>query len=397
MPGPEVEGGVPVIKVRNYSGRELRPNEVIHISHEIDAQYQRSRVRAGDILLAIRGSTGDIAIVPSSLDGANITQDTARIRLADGVDRDYVYYALKAPEAQEYIRLHTIGQAVKGINIRDVRQLPIYWPSAPERRQVAAKLRLWTQAITLTERLIAAKQQLRRGLMQQLLTGKRRFPGFSEPWREVRLGEVLREVSRPVRWDEDAQYRLVSVRRGSQGLFHRTTSFGRDIKTKDLYTIESGDFLMSKRQVSHGATALTTPEFHGANVSGSYSVLRTKGPESLDIEFFAWLAKLPRMVWKTYITSNGVHIEKLFFVVKDYLKQQVRIPLDIEEQRKIVARLKAQDRELTLLQSQLTALKTQKRGLMQQLLTGKIRVPLPPAGGMDPAAATDSPAVQVGG
>ena len=263
------------------------------------------------------------------------------------------------------------------INTTQVRQFPVLLPSLTEQRGIVKTVEVWDRAISLAERLIAAKLTLRKGLMQQLLTGKRRFPGFSEPWREVRLGEILHEVSRPVEWDDDAMYRLASVRRGSQGLFHRSTKQGREIKTKDLHTIHTDDFLISKRQVVHGATGLVTPSFDGAKVSGSYTILRARDPHMLDIEFFSWLAKLPRMVWKTYITSNGVHIEKLFFVVEDYLKQKIHLPRDVGEQRRVVELLSETDRELSLLRAQLTALKTQKRGLMQQLLTGKVRVRAP--------------------
>jgi len=149
---------------------------------------------------------------------------------------------------------------------------------------------------------------------------------------------------------------------------------GKDISTKKLHTIRTGDFLISKRQVVHGATGLTTAEFDGAKVSDSYSILRARDPDTLDIDFFTWLAKTPAMVRKTFVSSNGVHLEKLFFVVKDYLKHPIYIPTEVAEQRKIVGVLSMADREIELLQKQLAALKEQKKGLMQQLLTGKVRV-----------------------
>ena len=75
-----------------------------------------------------------------------------------------------------------------------------------------------------------------------------------------------------------------------------------------------------------------------------------------------------------YLASNGVHIEKLIFDFDDFAKEQVRIPSTVEEQAKIVDVLSACDREIELLQKQLDALKEQKRGLMQKLLTGEVRV-----------------------
>jgi type I restriction enzyme S subunit len=75
-----------------------------------------------------------------------------------------------------------------------------------------------------------------------------------------------------------------------------------------------------------------------------------------------------------YICSHGVHIEKMTFNLEDFLHEKITIPLAVEEQMKIVGVLSACDREIELLQKQLEALKEQKRGLMQKLLTGEVRV-----------------------
>ncbi len=85
MPGNDVLGGVPVIKVKNFVGGTIKEDELLHTSKEIDTEYQRSRLLPGDILLSIRGSVGEVCIVPNSLAGANITQDTASPEISHGV------------------------------------------------------------------------------------------------------------------------------------------------------------------------------------------------------------------------------------------------------------------------------------------------------------------------
>jgi type I restriction enzyme S subunit len=108
-PGEHVSDGVPVIKVKNIIGGEIIESDLLRTSLKIHNQYKRAEVNQGDLLLTIRGTTGRVAIVPPSLSGANITQDTARIRISSDDEPLYVFYALQSPDVQRQIDLNTIG------------------------------------------------------------------------------------------------------------------------------------------------------------------------------------------------------------------------------------------------------------------------------------------------
>jgi type I restriction enzyme S subunit len=127
-------------------------------------------------------------------------------------------------------------------------------------------------------------------------------------------------------------------------------------------------------QVVHGATAYVTPEFEGMHVSDSYIILRSRDEANIDTEFFAWLAKMPYMYHLAYLASHGVHIEKMTFKPKFYFKSKVKIPPTIEEQREIVSTLRTVENEIETLRDERKALQRQKKGVMQKLLKGKIRV-----------------------
>jgi type I restriction enzyme S subunit len=211
--------------------------------------------------------------------------------------------------------------------------------------------------------------------MQQLLTGKKRFKSSAgQQWKTYRLSDLLERVFRPVTLSGDDPLDLISIRRRAGGLFFRGSFTAKEFKTVDLNRIEAGDFLVSKRQVTHGALAMVRQPFDGMHVSNEYVIFRCKAPEKLHMPFFDWLARSPRMWHMAYLASNGVHIEKLIFDARDFLREKIALPPSLEEQREIVELLEGSDTEIRLLQEELKTLKEQKRGMMQRLLTGKLRV-----------------------
>lgn len=164
------------------------------------------------------------------------------------------------------------------------------------------------------------------------------------------------------------------MKRRSEGVVLREVLKGSDILTKKMNVAHSGDFLISKMQIVHGAAGLVSDEFDGFHVSESYISLISKDESKLNIHFFAWFAKQKLMYHKAYLCSYGVHIEKMTFNFKLFLKEKIRVPVSIEEQQKIAAILSSADQEISALQQKLDALKQEKKALMKQLLTGKRRV-----------------------
>lgn len=274
---------------------------------------------------------------------------------------------------QEWQRIMA-GSTHNTIYMPDFERLMILLPPRKEQESISNVLLGWDRAIETLESLIAAKSDRKRSLLQQLLTGRKRLPGFRGKWGDVKLGKLLKHVFRPVEWSPDETYKLISIRRRSGGLFRREPVLGSEYKTRDLHVIHEGDFLISKRQVSHGALAMVRPEFHGCHVSKEYTILENRDPKRLHMPFFDWLSRTRRLWWLAHVVSSGVALEKLIFAPKDFLKFSIKLPPSLEEQEEIVRLLDTCDRELALHRQKLEALREQKRGLMQKLLTGEVRV-----------------------
>jgi len=170
MPGPHVPDGVPVIKVKDIRGGRILEMGLRRTSKLIDAEYARSRLRTGDILFTIRGTVGRIAPVPESLAGANITQDTARLAVT-GCDPSFARYFLESETATRYVAANTLGNAVQGINLGELKKLlvPNFDP-AEQRELVNCILRHGALNDELNSELSSLKL-LKSGLMQDLLIG----------------------------------------------------------------------------------------------------------------------------------------------------------------------------------------------------------------------------------
>jgi type I restriction enzyme, S subunit len=138
MPGPDVPTGVPYIRVTDIQNGQVVTALVRRTTREIDQAYKRSKLKAGDLLLSIRGHVGRMAIVPPCLDGANITQDTARLATVDTLESHYLMGCLASRGMQHRMVRLTRGAAVQGINLGDVKELPIPVPPLPLQQKFAA-------------------------------------------------------------------------------------------------------------------------------------------------------------------------------------------------------------------------------------------------------------------
>ncbi|MBR6861566.1 MAG: restriction endonuclease subunit S [Acidaminococcaceae bacterium] len=132
-PGTNVEGGVPVVRVKDFTDGIVHTDDLLHTKPELNAKYLRSTLLEGDILLSIGGTIGRVAIVPKELVGANITQHTARISLREEYDPLYVKGVLESPIMQDVMARNKLGVAQVGLNLRDIRKFPV--PDVPKEMQ----------------------------------------------------------------------------------------------------------------------------------------------------------------------------------------------------------------------------------------------------------------------
>lgn len=184
-------------------------------------------------------------------------------------------------------------------------------------------------------------------------------------WQRTRFGDHLFEERRPVKMVDDEQYDLVTVKRARGGVVKRGTKRGADISVKTQFEVKAGDFLISKRQIVHGACGLVPGHLDGATVSNEYTVLR--GGKSIDLDFLKHFSHSIYFQQTCFHSSIGVHIEKMLFKTDKWFRWEFDLP-PISEQQRIASALSTWDEAIEVSERLIANSEVQKRGLVQKLL-----------------------------
>ena len=223
----------------------------------------------------------------------------------------------------------------------------------------------------MEQRIVYRINQIRKG---NIPTGYTKTKDGIVPsdWTIKKMKQWISLKERPVTLQDDADYELITVRRAYGGVDSRGIYKGKEVLVKNYFFVEKDDFIISKRQIAHGACGLVSEELQGAVVSNEYNVF--KANEKTNIQFFNLMMQLPHYKRLFFLMSDGVHIEKLLFKTGDWMNRSLAMP-PLPEQKKIAEILSAQDKLIALKEKLIEEKKRQKKYLMQQLLTGKMRLP----------------------
>jgi type I restriction enzyme S subunit len=176
LPGPNQDTGVPIIKGGDCKPEKLDPEKLSKTTPEIAEKFQRSRLQTGELVYEIRGSVGRVVKVPPELEGANLTQDTARISTRKNINTDWLIYALQSEVFRQQMDLHTRGATIQGVNLFDLRRGILPVPPRNEQDQIAQHLEKVDEQIhnlyQKTEQAIDLLEKKRQSLITAAVTGQ---------------------------------------------------------------------------------------------------------------------------------------------------------------------------------------------------------------------------------
>lgn len=355
-----------------FSGKDLKSlyltDSIEHVSESAIGRGTRA-CEPNTILVLVRGMTLMKEVPVGVLRcRATFNQDVkALVPNDDAVDVRFIAYFLRAENARIRNLVTTAGHGTGRLPLESLEEYPVPKPPLPEQRKIAEILSTWDEALEKLDALIEAKECSKKALMQQLLTGSCRLKGFSQPWLTTKLGTLFTERVEQGR----ADLPLLSIT-ADRGIVPREDVAKRDSSSEDkskYLRIVPGDIGYNTMRMWQGVSALSALE---GIVSPAYTICTPT--DRIDGRFAAHFFKFKHTVHLFHRYSQGLVDDTLNLKFPNFAVIEVTIPSDIEEQRKIAAILDTSDQELTILRTQRTALNQQKRGLMQRLLMGKVRV-----------------------
>jgi len=375
--------GIPVVMPLNLINGEVNIEGIARIPVNRSNQLEKHKVRNGDILFSRRGDVTRTALITHNEEGYICGTGCLRARPKDEIKSQFINYFINKPQIKKWLEASAVGQTMPNMNTSILAELPLMVPPLPEQQKIAQILSTWDRAIDTLEALIAAKQKRKTALMQQLLTGKRRLPGFGAPavngmlpegWTKLEIGRLLDRVKKSVQVNLEDSYQEIGIRSHGKGIFHKEVIKGDKLGNKSVFWIEPDCFVVNIVFAWEQAVAKTATAEIGMIASHRFPMYRPK-VNQIDLDYLVYLFKTSRGKNLLELASPGGAGRNKTLGQKEFAKLQILVP-PFPEQQKIAAILSAADREIEIHQRQLDALKTQKKGLMQQLLTGKKRVVL---------------------
>lgn len=363
--------GVIFISAKNIKDGQLDFADRKYITREEhEFLTKNSKPAPGDLLLTKSGSLGDVALIPELDFEFSIFESLALLKpRRDLVDSDYLYQYVRSPEATRHFHGITTGLAVKHLHLGDLRKLKVFLPPLKRQREIAEQLSTWDTAIQKTEQLIAAKERHYSHELSSLIS-RGQHP-------HAHVGTCAEEVTarnRGGQWRTVALSDIATVWKGQQ--------LNKDAMVEDgAYYALNGGIKPSGRTTEWNCEADTITVSSGGNscgfirlnserfwCGGDCFALKNLSP-GVDVSYLFHYLKCQQYRMMALRTGSGIpHVYRA-----DVEAFPVVLP-DLVTQTAIARYLNALRGEIDLLGRSAEALKTQKRGLMQKLLTGQWRL-----------------------
>jgi type I restriction enzyme S subunit len=340
-------------------------------------------LRTGDLIVAMTeqadGLLGSAAMIPS-FEGYLHNQRLGRVRaLSPAIELGFLFYVFNSPGYRAKVRETAAGTKVKHTSPEKLLEIPVRLPPACEQRAIAGVLGDVDALIGALDRLITKKRDLKQAAMQQLLTGQTRLPGFSGKWEDVVIGETAEKVGSGI-----TPTGGIRVYKATGRPFLRSQNVGWgtlllddvvfiDDSTHQSFVateIEVGDVLLNITGASIGRSAVADARIKGGNVNQHVCIIRPKARELHPVYLNYFLLSTGGQEQIDSFQAGGNRQGLNFGQIRSF---RLRRP-SFDEQSAIASVLSDMDSELSALEERRDKTRLLKQGMMQELLTGRIRL-----------------------
>ena len=344
--GEPSPNGIPCIRVIDLVDGKIDKMRLITTSEEINRSYRKTIVKSGDIVMALRGKVGESVLITDELLGCNLTRGVALISNYQNVYSQFLIQQISSPLMKVEFEKKMNGSALQEIPINVLRSIEIAIPPLPEQQKIAEILGCWDEAIERQTKMVDLLTTRKRALMQRLLKPK-------EHWEKVKLGEICKINKGKALSSKDLKDGDYPVIAGGQSSPYTHSEF----TDENVITISAS-----------GAYAGYIA-YHNYRIWASDCSVIKEIQNKSNINFlFHFLTHIQQFIYSLQSGGAQPHI-----FPKDIAKLKYNFP-PLPEQKIIAKKLSTADAEIDLARRCLELLRTQKKGLMQQLSTGKKRV-----------------------
>jgi len=387
-----VNDGTPIITVEHLS-----ENGVVHCNLPMVSDSDKERLKAyileeNDVVFSRVGSVDRNSIIGKKEIGWLFSGRLLRVRPKTKIlFSPFLSYQFHSEPFKNRIRGVAVGQTMASLNTQILNSIEIFLPPLPEQNAIAAALSDADGLIGALETLITKKRAIKQAAMQQLLTGRTRLPGFAGEWETKRLGDIITflPTANNPRADLNDGGEIEYIHYGDVHTHGKPVLDCKECKLPHIFRdkigeiirLEDGDLIMvdaSEDLEGTGKSVEIQGAFGREIVAGLHTILCRGNPNQWAIGFKAYLQFIPAFKSKLVCVATGISVYAIS--KKELAEIELAIP-SVSEQAVIVAFLSDMDADITALEHWRDKTKQIKKGMMQQLLTGKVRLVTPEEAG----------------
>lgn len=364
-----VNDGVPFYSVEHVTANDFSNTK--YITEDVyESESKRVKIEKGDILMTRIGDVGTVKYIDWNAK-ASFYVSLALIKCANTVNSKFLTYNISSSAFQGELQKRTLRVAFPNkINLGDIGKCLTLLPPYLEQTRIVAVLETWDKAIEKLTQKIKVKKSIKKGLMQKLLTGQVRLPGFSTPWTRTKLGKITKSISK--RNSKLQVERVLSVT-NTKGFVLPAEQFSKTVASKDLSNykiVEKENYAYNPSRINVGSIA-RLQRFDNGVLSPMYVIFSLEQTQVNTDFFYDWLF-IDRTKASIKNAASGSVRESVDY--KSFASIEIKMP-KIEEQTAIANILTTADKEIVGIEKKLALLEEQKKFLLNNLITGKIRTP----------------------
>lgn len=326
-----------------------------------------------DLVLVRTGATVGKSYLYKESDGKLVFAGfLIRFRIDNSKANDYfIWNYTKSKPYWDWVKAISTRSGQPGINSSEYSSLQIPLPPLQEQQKIAAILSTWDKAIDNCKGIIEELKIRNKGLTQKLLTGKMRAKGFDDEWTVKAISECVTFTPRPILKPTE-NYLALGLKSHGKGIFHKTDFDPSSIEMETMFEVKENDLIINITFAWEHAVAIVSKKDEGGLVSHRFPTYTFNDKNAIPDFFRHYILQKRFKFFLESISPGGAGRNRVMSKT-DFLKLDIKLP-EVNEQKAIATILDKATEELNQYQQKLQALQLQKKGLMQQLLTGKTRV-----------------------